>query len=183
MKTHGENKFGSRQNWKTEKVLITCVRTLQEVEELKRICCSEAERTQELRTGGLLRHELRESQPSVNQLTFQIQEPQERVNSLNDSTDFHDPGLNHVPSHPFIAPISFRKLCRDSGPQPDTRNLFGTSEKLFFENLPSPHEQTAVCFGNSRSLAETQCEPYTKICQEVFNFESSLSCKRSLSAK
>ena len=62
-------------------------------------------------------------------LRFQIQELQDRVNSLNDSTDFHDPGLNHVPSHPFIAPSSFRMLCRGL-----THGTSFVHRKNFFEN-------------------------------------------------
>ena len=49
---------------------------------LNRICCAEAERTQELRTDAFTRHELQEGQSTVNQLTIQIQESQDRVNSL-----------------------------------------------------------------------------------------------------
>ena len=49
----------------------------------------------------------KESQSTVNQLTVQIQELQDKANSLNDGRDFHDPetasssGLSHVPGHPF----------------------------------------------------------------------------------
>ena len=70
----------------------TRIETFQEMEELKKICCTEAERTQQL-------------QSAVNQFTLQIQALQDKVNSLNDSSDFYDPetasssGLSHVPSH------------------------------------------------------------------------------------
>ena len=45
----------------------------QEVYELRRICSSELERTQEIRTDELCRPEFRESHSTVNQLTVQIQ--------------------------------------------------------------------------------------------------------------
>ena len=50
---------------------------------------------------------------------------------------FHDPetastfGLSHVPSHPLIVPSSRGMPSRDSCPQADTRNLFGTSGNVF----------------------------------------------------
>ena len=50
--------------------------TLQEVAELKRICCTETERIQELRTDDLSRQELRKSQSTVNQSMTQTQELQ-----------------------------------------------------------------------------------------------------------
>ena len=74
---------------------------------------------------------------TVNQLTVQIQELQDKVNSLNYSRDLHDPetasssGLSHVPKYPSIVPSPLGMLSRDSCPQLDTRNLFGTSGKRF----------------------------------------------------
>ena len=53
---------------------------IQEVEELERICPSEAEGSQELRADDFSRHELWESQSTVSQLIAQIQELQDRVN-------------------------------------------------------------------------------------------------------
>ena len=52
MELHEENNLGSKQNCKSEKELIKMlvIKTFQEVEELNRICCSEAERAQELLT-------------------------------------------------------------------------------------------------------------------------------------
>ena len=52
----------------------------------------------------------------MNQLTFQIQELQDKVNSLTDSSVFHAPetasssGLSHVPSHHLIVVSLFRVL-------------------------------------------------------------------------
>ena len=152
--------------------------------------------------------------PTVNQFTVQIQELQDKVNSLNDSMDFHDletassSELSHVLSHLLICPSSFGKRCRDSGPQLDTRDSCGTRRKVL-ENPLTPDEPTSSSSRNVsvRSLTATHCEVgslsagspvvswgfwkehsqlckmYTEICQEVFNLESFLSYRRSLSSK
>ena len=79
----------------------------------------------------------RESQSTVNQLMVQIQELQDKVNSLNDSRDFFDlqtassSGLSRVPGQPFIIPSLRGMPCRDSCLQPDTRNSFGIWRKVF----------------------------------------------------
>ena len=76
------------------------------MEELKRIC-SEAERDKNYEWMNFP-DEMRESQSTVSQLTFQIQELQDRVNFLNDSSELIDPesasssGSFHVSSHPSI---------------------------------------------------------------------------------
>ena len=129
------------------------IRTLQAIEELTKICCTEAERTQRLRMHELSRQELQESQSTVSQLTVRIEEFRDTVNALNGSRDFHDSetasstGLSHVPSHPEIVQCSFGIPCRDSCPQPDTRNLCGTSGHVF-ENLSASDEPTASCSRN-----------------------------------
>ena len=58
------------------------------MQELQEICCSGAEGTRELREDYFSRHELRESQSTVNQLTVQILELQDRVKFLNDTRFF-----------------------------------------------------------------------------------------------
>ena len=106
----------------------TRIRTHQEIE-LRSISCTEAERSQQLRLQELSRQE-KERQSTVNQLTVQIQDLQDKVTSLNDSRDLHDPetvsscGLSHVPSHPVII-LSRGMLSRDSCLQPDTGNIDG----------------------------------------------------------
>ena len=115
-------------------------------------------------------------------------------------------GYSHVPS-PLVVVQSFcGMLSRDSCLQLDTRKLHCTSGDVF-EDLLAPNEPTAAVLGNARSATDTHCEPvslntgrlaakeaevernsklgnaYTEICQEIFNLESSLSRRRSLSAK
>ena len=52
----------------------TRMRNLQEMEELKKLCCTEAESVQQLRTDQLSRQEFQERQSTVIQLTVQIRE-------------------------------------------------------------------------------------------------------------
>ena len=52
----------------------TLMRNLQEMEELKKLCCTEAESVQQFRTDQLSRQEFQESQSTVIQLTVQIRE-------------------------------------------------------------------------------------------------------------
>ena len=61
--------------------------TIQEMKELKEICCSEADRVEASRTDEFARDDLRGSQSTVYQLTVRIQELQDRINCLNDSRD------------------------------------------------------------------------------------------------
>ena len=73
------------------------IATMHEMDALKEICCSQADRVQESYADSLslFRHEendsvneLRRSQSTVNQLT--VQELQEHINSLSDARDFKD---------------------------------------------------------------------------------------------
>ena len=80
---------------------------------------------------------VQENPSAVNQLMVQIQELQDKVNSLNDAKEFCDletarsSGLSHVPSQPTSVPSPRRMMCRDSCLLPDTRNSLGTSEDVF----------------------------------------------------
>ena len=75
----------------------------------------------------------------VNQLTVQIQELQDKVNSLNDSIGFYDPetarssGLSRVPNQPMSIPNLRGLIGRDSCLQPDTRDSSGKSGNFFEE--------------------------------------------------
>ena len=128
----------------------TRIGTLQEMEGSKKICCTEPWGTQRLRMDELARQKKQ-------------QESQSKVNSLNESRDFHDAetasssGLHHVHSHPLIVPSSFGVPCRDLCPKPDSQNLFGTPGNVF-ENPPAPDEPTASCSRNvyARSLTATR---------------------------
>ena len=70
---------------------------------------------------------------TVSQLLTQIQDWQNKVNSLRDARDFYDPetasssGASHVPSQPLNIPSPTGKLSRDSGLILDTQNSMGTT--------------------------------------------------------
>ena len=99
----------------------------------------------------------------MNWLTVQIQELHDKVNSLNDSRDFHDPdtgsssGLSHVPSHLVIVPSLCGILHWDSWLPLDTRNLYDASGNVF-EDIFASNEPTAACFENARGLTDTHHE-------------------------
>ena len=74
---------------------------------------------------------LRESHATIQELTSQIQELQEWVNCVNDSTEFQDfqsicrGTLSHVPSQPAVVPSPRSMLSRDQSMPPETWNLSG----------------------------------------------------------
>ena len=80
----------------------TQIRSIHEVGELKR--------AQEMRIDEFSRNELRESHATIQELTSQIQELQERMNYMNDSGEFQDVEsicsgkLSHVPVSQAIVP-------------------------------------------------------------------------------
>ena len=116
------------------------------------MCCTEAERAKQLRTDELFIQE-QERKSTVNQIMVQIQELQDKVNSLNDTREFVDP----VPSQPMSIPSPRGSLSRDSCLQPDTRNSFGTEN--VFEDLPALGEPPAPFFGKLSSSESAPCEP------------------------
>ena len=66
------------------------------MEELKEVCCSGAEGTQELREDDCSRHELRESQSTANQLTVQFQELQDTENFLYTKKQMYVPHFQSI---------------------------------------------------------------------------------------
>ena len=63
-------------------------RDCQEIEELRSICCKQADRVRQLRFNEL---SVQQENPStVNQLLSKLQELQDRVNSLNGEKEFYD---------------------------------------------------------------------------------------------
>ena len=82
---------------------------------------------------------------TVSQLLAQMRESQDKVNSLSDAREFHDPetagssGASHVTSPPLTNP-SYRTVPRrDSGLPPETLNMMGVSD--VFERLPAREGQ------------------------------------------
>ena len=88
---------------------------------------------------------------TVSQLLTQVQDLQNKVNSLSDVREFYDPefgsnsGATHVLSQPSTIPSSRTMPCRDPGLPHDTRNIMGTSGNVF-ERLPAREGQTCRQF-------------------------------------
>ena len=99
----------------------------------------------------------------MNQLVSEIQELQNKVNSLTDARDFHDPegprspGASHVPTRPLTIPSRSEKPSREPAMPNDTRNAMGISGNVF-ESLPAREGQFSPRFENSRNLALSPCE-------------------------
>ena len=74
---------------------------------------------------------LRENHETIQQLTSQLQQVQEQMNSLNFSGDIQDVETNscgslyHVSSQPVMIPSSRSLLCRDKRLPLDTWNQYG----------------------------------------------------------
>ena len=98
-----------------------------------------------MRIDEFSRNELRESHATMQELTSQVQEFEEKVNFLNDSTEFQDTEsicsgkkLSHVPSQPAVVPSSRSMLSRDQSLRSDRWKLSGTKGKHTFLAV---HEQ------------------------------------------
>ena len=114
----------------------------------------EMKRAQELRIDEFSSEKSRESHETIQRLTSQVQELQERVNCMNDSGQFQDLESNctgkfsHVPSQPAGIPSPRSVLSCDKRLPPDTWNLSGLQENVFanprstLESLQIPHQGT-----------------------------------------
>ena len=90
----------------------------------------------------------------VNQLLSQIQELQDKVNSLNEEKLFYDPetpnspGMSHVPSQPSRIPSPRGVTSSDPGLPFNTR----------FEDLPAPEGPSPSFFRIPRNLTSLRIE-------------------------
>ena len=84
---------------------------------------------------------LKENHQTIRQLTFELQQMQEQMNSMNDSGDFQDVEsnfcgrLSHVSSQPAMIPSSRPLLSRDKRLPLDTWNQSGLQENVFGNHL------------------------------------------------
>ena len=91
----------------------------QRINELRGICCAEADRARQLSYDELSTQQ-EENPFTVNQLMLHIQELHDKVNSWNDAQEFYDPetasssGLSHVPSQPMSLPSPRGMISRES---------------------------------------------------------------------
>ena len=77
-------------------------RDCQEIQEFQKFCCAEADRARQLKYDELCTQQ-KENPYAIDLVMAQIQDLQNKVNSLSDATEFYDPetasssGLSHVP--------------------------------------------------------------------------------------
>ena len=97
---------------------------------------------------------------TVSQMMAQIQDLQNKVNSLSDSREFYDPesgsssGATHVPDQTSTI-LSSRTLPRcDSGLPRNTQNCTSTTGN-FFERPPAQEGVSSFIFNNSNNLASS----------------------------
>ena len=97
----------------------------------------EIQRAQEKLIGEVSVQKLREIHEKIQQLTFQLQQMQEQMHSMNDSGEFQDVEsnycgrLSHVSSHPVMIPSSRSLLSREKRLPLDTSNQSGLQENVF----------------------------------------------------
>ena len=111
-------------------------RDCQEIEELRSICCEEANRARQARNDELSMQQER-NPATVSQVVAQIRDLQNKVNSLSDAREFYDTesgsssGATHVHDQ-TSTPLSSRTLSRcDSGLPRDTQNGKGITGHFF----------------------------------------------------
>ena len=107
----------------------TQIRSMHEMGELKR--------ARESRVDGFSIQKLRESHETMQRLTPQVQELQERMNYLNDSGEFQEGDSNYsgkisrVSSQPARIPSPRSMLSCDKRLPPGTWNWSGSQENVF----------------------------------------------------
>ena len=108
-------------------------------------------RAQELRVDEFSVQQLRESHDTIQKLTSEIQELQERVNCMIDSREFQDIESNysgnfsHVPSQPAVVPSPRSRAVIDSSQTPYQGTLHSTT--------PSPTGSIPVQVSAGRPVA------------------------------
>ena len=115
----------------------TLIRCMHEMGEMKR--------AQELRIDEVSVQKLRENHETIQQLTSQLQQMQEQMNSVNDSGEFQEVDTNYsgrlsyVSSQLAMIPSSRSMLSRDKRLPLDTWNTSGLQENVF-GNQVSPFD-------------------------------------------
>ena len=97
----------------------------------------------------------------MSQLFTQMQNLQNKVDSLSDTREFYVPetasssGATHVSSRPSTVPSASEMRSRASGLPHDALSTMGTSGKTFSERLPAREKLPSALFGNSKNLASS----------------------------
>ena len=101
----------------------------------------EMKRAQEIRVDEVSVQKLRENRETIQQLTSQLQQIQEQMNSTSDSGDFQDVesnscgSLSHDSCEPAMIPSSRSVLSHDKRLQLDTWNQSGLQENVFWKSI------------------------------------------------
>ena len=125
-------------------------------EELRRICCKQADRVRQPTNHP---EQQKENPSTVNQLVSQLQD---KVNPLHDGKEFCDPKTAekqvwNVPRcHSSRMPSPRGMISRDSCLPHNSRNSMGTSGNDF-EDLPAQGGPSPAFFENPRNLAVSSC--------------------------
>ena len=115
-------------------------------------------RAQEQRIDEVSGQKLRENHETIQQLTSQLQQMQEQVNSMNASGDFEDVESNYsgkwsyVSSQPVMIPSARALLSRDKRLPLDTWNQSGLQENVLgnqFSTFDSPTDYSQRIQGDS----------------------------------
>ena len=125
------------ENWKWGTSLFKKVaqKIANTLKNLRRHCCEESDRARQAKLDELSVMQQRDPQ-TVSQLLAQMRESQDKVNSLSDAREFHDPEncgqLWSVPRYQSTLNKSELQNCasRDSGLPPETLNMMGISDVL-----------------------------------------------------
>ena len=134
----------------------TQIRSIYEVGELKR--------AQEMRIDEFSRNELRESHATIQELTSQIQELQERMINMNDSREFQDVEsiysgkVSHVPSQPAVVPSPRSMLSHRETFFGHPRGVIDSSQTLYQGILHSTSQSAAGEKHRAEEYRETCCE-------------------------
>ena len=115
----------------------------------------EMKRAQELRVDEISVQKFRKSHETIQQLTSQLREMREQMNSMSDSGDFQDVESNYigrlhdVSSQRAVIPSSRSMLSRDKRLPLDTWNTSGLQENVLVINFLQLTRPEIVIQGNS----------------------------------
>ena len=187
-------------------------RSCQNIEELRRIFFTEAERAINLRNDELCTQK-GESRATVNQFVVQIQELQDNVKSLNVAKELDDPEnceqhwifsrsqsiCEYSESKRVDKPrlllaacyttelVGFNTFLKTYLLQMDHHQHSSELRRIWDQLLAVRYLWIQEEFRNElvywKEIARIVCDTDTTFCQDVFGLESSLSCRMNLSSK
>ena len=137
-RTHNTDTFESRREQvRLQEELSTKEKVLRNIQIGNMHEMGEIKRAREQRMDEFSMQKLRENHETILQLTSQLQQMQEQMNSMSDSGDFQDlesnysGRLSHVSSQPAKIPSSRSLFSRDKRLPLDTWNQSGLQENVF----------------------------------------------------